>query len=132
MLQLALLSCRPLCFLAVFFAQRSCVGHEFLYGYFVIGQSCRNRFVPDRSAMISKPRLQTNKLPNYQVNRFLYAAVPAFASNAVPEQAASASHEVPPHQELTFSSCAYFSTSFFSPKRGNCTVSLASSPSPSR
>src|SRR5260370_37567664 len=31
-----------------------------------------------------------------------------------------------------FSSCAYFSTSFFNPKRGNCTVILASSPSPSR
>src|ERR1700723_3794749 len=29
------------------------------------------------------------------------------------------------------SSCAYFSTSFFKPKRGNCTVILASSPSPS-
>jgi hypothetical protein len=31
-----------------------------------------------------------------------------------------------------FSSWAYFSTSFFKPKRGNCTVILASSPSPSR
>src|ERR1700721_4341550 len=30
------------------------------------------------------------------------------------------------------SSWAYFSTSFFYPKRGNCTVILASSPSPSR
>jgi hypothetical protein len=30
------------------------------------------------------------------------------------------------------SSCAYFSTSFFNPKRGNCTVIFASSPSPSR
>src|ERR1700733_5675980 len=30
------------------------------------------------------------------------------------------------------SSWAYFSTSFFNPKRGNCTVILASSPSPSR
>src|SRR5215471_11765086 len=30
------------------------------------------------------------------------------------------------------SNCAYFSTSFFKPKRGNCTVILASSPSPSR
>src|SRR5437763_8260587 len=31
-----------------------------------------------------------------------------------------------------FSSCAYFSTSFFNPNRGNCTVILAFSPSPSR
>src|SRR5947209_17097948 len=31
-----------------------------------------------------------------------------------------------------FSSCANFSTSFFNPKRGNCTVIFASSPSPSR
>src|ERR1700680_1920373 len=30
------------------------------------------------------------------------------------------------------SNWAYFSTSFFKPKRGNCTVILASSPSPSR
>src|SRR5262249_32862966 len=30
------------------------------------------------------------------------------------------------------SNCAYFSTSFLSPNRGNCTVILALSPSPSR
>ena len=44
------------------------------------------------------------KLLNYQITKFIHA----------------------------FSSCAYFSTNFFNPKRGNCTVSLASSPSPSR
>ena len=32
----------------------------------------------------------------------------------------------------TFSSCAYFSTNFLIPKRGNCTVIFAVSPSPSR
>src|SRR5206468_7184227 len=32
----------------------------------------------------------------------------------------------------TLSSCANFSTSFFSPACGNCTVIFASSPSPSR
>src|SRR6476646_521726 len=37
-----------------------------------------------------------------------------------------------PNVVHAFSSCAYFSTNFFNPNRGNCTVSLASSPSPSR
>src|SRR5260370_40323167 len=37
-----------------------------------------------------------------------------------------------PQSSQARSSWAYFSTSFFKPKRGNCTVILASSPSPSR
>ena len=36
------------------------------------------------------------------------------------------------HRTQALSNWAYFSTSFFKPKRGNCTVILASSPSPSR
>src|SRR5260370_3327690 len=46
-------------------------------------------------------------------------------------------HEQLPDDQITQSSQArsswvYFSTSFFKPKRGNCPVILASSPSPSR
>jgi hypothetical protein len=37
-----------------------------------------------------------------------------------------------PIKNYARSNWAYFSTSFFKPKRGNCTVILASSPSPSR
>src|SRR5579863_447426 len=43
-----------------------------------------------------------------------------------------ADENVRPYVFRAASSWAYFSTSFFKPKRGNCTVILASSPSPSR
>src|SRR5438270_9100879 len=50
-------------------------------------------------------------------------------------QAASHSSIITPHSSLlsyAFSSPAYFSTSFFWPKPGKLTVSLAESPAPSR
>src|SRR5579864_2710327 len=41
-------------------------------------------------------------------------------------------HQTPEPRFHALSRCAYFSTSFFNPNRGNCTVILAFSPSPSR
>src|SRR6476646_948378 len=41
-------------------------------------------------------------------------------------------HQTPEPRFHALSRCAYFSISFFNPNRGNCTVILAFSPSPSR
>src|SRR5690348_7328415 len=60
-------------------------------------------------------------------------------SCATDTEADGADSQATPPQQIskrlfahTLSSCANFSTSFFSPNCGNCTVIFASSPSPSR